>query len=225
MFLLPVRPTGAGAGPPGWSAAREGLRSRRLSPTVSMLPEWASDEQGSKRRTRRANKQRTGARQSQRDQRAASSTEVAVAEAYERFARYVQSASSHEDAAAAARADLRSAVEEVARLACGLDLIKVVSSVRVVMIMNRTMTGVDVSAAVLELIALVLACRDSSTCEGAAVAAESGFMPPHVEAAAREVLAAGNMMALFYSPPSDAESAILFYSVQREIALRNPVYP
>ncbi len=89
------------------------------------------------RRARHAKKQRAGAHRSRIGQRAVSSTEVAVAEVYERFARYVQSASSHEDAAAAARADLRTAVEEVARLACGLDLIKVVSSVHVGMIMNR----------------------------------------------------------------------------------------
>jgi hypothetical protein len=154
-----------------------------------------------------------------------SSSETAVVAAYERFARYARAATGPEDAAAAARSDLRAAVEEVARLACGLDLIKVVSGVRVVMIMNRAMTGVDVSAAILELIVLVLACRDSNPSEAAAVAAESGFMPPHVEAVARAALAAGSMIALFDSPSHDAEGAILFYSVQREISLRNPVYP
>lgn len=158
-------------------------------------------------------------------QRAVSSTEVAVAEAYERLARYVQSANSHEDAAAAARADLRTAVEEIARLACGLDLIKVVSGVRVGMIMNHAVTGAEPSAAILELIALVLACRDSAISEVATVGAQSKFLPPNVEAAAQEALAAGSMVALFDSPPSDAESAILFHSVQREITLRNPVYP
>lgn len=180
---------------------------------------------GSKRRARRAKKQRARARRSRADQGATSSTEVAVAEAYERFARYVQSATTREDAAAAARADLRSAVEEVVRLACDLDLIKVVSSVRIVMITNRVMTGVDVSAAVLELIALVLSCRDSAISETVAIAAEPEFMPPHVETAARAALGAGSMIALFDSPSSDAESAILFYSVQREITLRNPIYP
>jgi hypothetical protein len=72
---------------------------------------------GGKRRARRAKKQRARARRSRAGQGAAPSTEVAVAEAYERFARYVQSTTSHEDAAATARADLRSAVEEVVRLA------------------------------------------------------------------------------------------------------------
>lgn len=92
------------------------------------------------------------------------------------------------------------------------------------MIMNRTMIGVDVSAAVLELIALVLACRNFAVSKPVAVAAESGFMPPHVEAAAWRALAASSMIALFDSSRSGAESAILFYSVQREINLRNPVY-
>jgi hypothetical protein len=76
----------------------------------------------------------------------------------------------------------------------------------------------------MELIALVLVCRDSSTSEVAAVTAEP-YRPPHVEAAAQEALAAGSMIALFDSPPTDAESAILYHSVQREITLRNPVYP
>ncbi|MEV0430403.1 hypothetical protein [Micromonospora sp. NPDC050495] len=93
------------------------------------------------------------------------------------------------------------------------------------MIMKSATSGAEPSAAVLELIALALVCRDSSTAEVSAAADQSEFLPPYVEAAAREALAAGNMIALFDSPPSDAESAILFHSVQREITLRNPVYP
>jgi hypothetical protein len=180
---------------------------------------------GRQRRARRAKKQRAGARRSRLGQRAASSTEVALVDAYKRFARYVESASSSEDAAAAARQDLRTAAEEVARLACGLDLIKVVSGLHVGMIMERATTGAEPSAAVLELVALVLVCRDSSVSGVAAVPAESEFLPQNVKAAAQEAMAAGSMIALFDSPGSDAESAILFHSVQREITLRNPVYP
>jgi hypothetical protein len=180
---------------------------------------------GRQRRARRVKKQRAAAHRSRMGQRAVPSTEVAVAEVYERFVRYVKSASSHQDAAAAARADLRTAVEEVARLACGLDLIKVVSGVRVGMIMNSAITGAESSVAVLELISLVLVCRDSAIAEVAAVAPQREFLPPNVEAAAQEALAAGSMVSLFDSPPSDAQSAILFHSVQREITLRNPVYP
>lgn len=179
---------------------------------------------GRNRRTRRAKKKRARARPSGAGQGSPPSAE-AITEAYALFAHYMQSATSYEDAAAAARVDLRSAAEEVMRLACGLDLIKVVSSARVAMIMNRAVAGVDISAAVLELIALALVCRDAAASGAVATAAESEFMPPHVEAAARRALAAGSMISLFDSPPSDAESVILFYSVQREITLRNAVYP
>jgi hypothetical protein len=51
---------------------------------------------GRQRRAGRAKKQRAGVHRSGIDQPAASSIEVAVAEAYERFARYVQSTSSQE---------------------------------------------------------------------------------------------------------------------------------
>jgi hypothetical protein len=98
---------------------------------------------GRNRRARRARERRARARRSRAGQSAAPSTE-AIAEAYGRFARYVQAAASHEDAAAAARVDLRSAVEEVTRAACGLDLITVVSSVRVAMILNRAVAGVEI---------------------------------------------------------------------------------
>jgi hypothetical protein len=75
--------------------------------------------------------------------------------------RYAQSADSPGQAAAAARADVRAAAREVARLACGLDLVTVVSAARVEMIMDRAATGTEPAAALLELIGLVLACRDS----------------------------------------------------------------
>jgi hypothetical protein len=73
---------------------------------------------GRQRRAGRAKKQRAGVHRSGIGQPAASSIEVAAAEAYERFAQYVQSTSSQKAAAAAARADLQTAVEEVARLTC-----------------------------------------------------------------------------------------------------------
>jgi len=152
------------------------------------------------------------------------STEVAIAESYERFARYVQSASSFEEAALLARADLRSAADDVVRLACGVDLIKVVSAVYVTMIMESAVGGDQPWAALLELIALVLVWRDSSSSD-AAEASQSEFMPPRIEAAARRAFAAGSMIQMFDMPPSDPASAIVFYSVQREVTLRNPVYP
>ncbi len=144
---------------------------------------------------------------------------------HERFMLYLRDATSSEDAATAARADLKAAIAKIDPLSCGLDLTKVVASVRVTMMMNRAITGTDVSAAVLELIALALMCRDSATPETDEVTVESGFMPPHIEEAARTALTAGSIMTLFESSPSDADSMIHFYSRQREITLRNPVYP
>jgi hypothetical protein len=116
---------------------------------------------------------------------------------------------------------VRTAAEEVARLACGLDLITVVAAVRVDMIMNHATGGQEPWAALLELITLVLACRDSSGSELAAGVGLAEFLPRSVEAAASEALAAGSMIALFDTQRPDAEAAIVFYSVQREIALRN----
>lgn len=137
----------------------------------------------------------------------------------------MQPDSDPEKAAEAARADLRTAAREIVRRACGLDLITVVSNVHVGMILTRTMTGEDPAAALLELIALVLTCRDSGGFETSSLEAEPEFMPPMVEEAARDALDAGSLIPLFESPAADADSAILFYSIQREITLRNPVYP
>lgn len=177
------------------------------------------------RRARRAKKRRASAQGSRVGQRVASPVEVGLAEEFTRFARYVQSASTPLEAARAARADMRAAVEELVRLARGLDVIRVVSSVRVSMVMDRALTGSDTSTAILELIALALVFRDSSsTSEVVAATPESDFLPPNVEAAAQEALGAGSMIALFDSQ-SGPESEIVFRSIQREIILRNPVYP
>lgn len=154
-----------------------------------------------------------------------SPVETAIADSFRRFSRYVQSAGSHDGAAELARADLRAAADEITRLACGLDLIKVVSSVRVGMTMQAAVRGTEWSAAILEVVAIVLACRDASSPAAVTAVPETEFMPPYIEAAAEEAMAVGKLMALFDTPPSDPDSAILFTSIQREILLRNPVYP
>jgi hypothetical protein len=181
----------------------------------------------SKRSTlaRRARKQRARARKQRNNQSTPSQNQAEAAELFDRLIRYVQSSSNHEQAAAAARTDLQTAAEEVVRRACGLDLITVVSSARIEMIMDRAVTGSEPAAALLELIGLVLACRDSRGGVVPSATAESEFLPPTILAAAHEALEAGSLIALFGSPSADAESAILFYSIQREISLRNPVYP
>jgi hypothetical protein len=181
-----------------------------------------------KRKAKRSGGPRTKSTRTDRStsgQSAAFSQQLAVSKSFERLSEYIESASSFEEAAAAARADLISSADEISRLACGLDLITVVSSVRVMMIMDRAMTGIDISTAILELIALTLACRDAASGEPATAPDRSRFMPPHIEAAAQEALGAGSMIALFESPRSGPEDAIVFFSTQREITLRNPVYP
>lgn len=151
--------------------------------------------------------------------------EMDTLQMFDRFIRYVQSSGDHEQAAAAARADMRLAAGEVLRRARGLDLITVVSSAHVHMIMYRAITGNEPTTALLELIALVLTCWDSSGEADPSVDAESEFMPQDVISAAQEILESGSLIPLFESPSSDAESAILFHSIEREINLRNPVYP
>lgn len=154
-----------------------------------------------------------------------SSVEMALASAGELVARYVRSAGGPDEAAAAVRADLQAAAAEIVVQACGLNLIRVVSSVHVSMIMNRSVAGAELSAAALELVSLVLACRDSTITETSVPVDTSGFMPPEIETAAREALSSGQLIGLFESPPTDAESELIYRSVQREILLRNPVYP
>src|SRR5439155_5916203 len=83
--------------------------------------------------------------------------------------------------------------------------------------------GVEPAAAVLELTALALVCRDTS---GYTMPGDTQhYLPHNVQAAAQDAFEAGSMIALFAAPPTDADSGIVFRSVQREIALRNPVYP
>ncbi|HZM77269.1 MAG TPA: hypothetical protein VFC19_16165 [Candidatus Limnocylindrales bacterium] len=180
---------------------------------------------GGKRRERQAKKRRARDGRSAGDSPQVQSMVMSIERASAVFAHYVRLADSFEEAARLARADLVRAAAQVRDLACGLDLITVVSSVRVSMIMNRATSGRDVSAAILELIAMVLAARPVPTSGSTDTAGETSFMPPHCEAAAQHALAIGGVIALFDTPPSDPYSNVLFSSIQREILLRNPVYP
>jgi hypothetical protein len=93
------------------------------------------------------------------------------------------------------------------------------------MVMARAINGVEPSAAVLELIALTLVCRDAAGAAASTSDPEAEFYPPNVWAAAQAALDAGVMIALFDSPPTDALSQVVYYSTQREVMVRNPVYP
>ena len=147
----------------------------------------------SKRSTqaRRASKQRARARRQHGNPPVPPHSQAETADLFGRMIRYVQSADSPEQAVAAARADLRASAGEVARLACGLDLITVVSAARVEMIMDRAATGTEPAAALLELIGLALACRDSQGDAAPPTAAEPEFLPSAVLAAAQEALEIG----------------------------------
>jgi hypothetical protein len=138
----------------------------------------------------------------------------------------MQSADNREQAAVAARVDMRAAAHEVIRRASDLDLITVASSAHVYMVMYRSITGNEPPAALLELIALVLTCRDApGSGEPQTAATESDFMPPTLVAAAQDLLESGSLISLFETTSHDAENAVLFFSIQREINLRNPAYP
>ncbi|WP_153032143.1 hypothetical protein [Amycolatopsis sp. YIM 10] len=111
---------------------------------------------------------------------------------------------------------------KVVEAACGLDVITAVSSVQTVMAMERSATGEDVPAAILELIALLLTCRDAA---GPAEPCRDQYGPDNLYAATRELLSVGSMIPIVEKPDGSPESTIVFASIQREVLLRNPVYP
>jgi hypothetical protein len=93
------------------------------------------------------------------------------------------------------------------------------------MVMDYAIRGIEPPAAVLELIALTLICRDAAGDADPATDPDPNFYPPNIQAAAQDALDAGAMIALFDSPPTDAIGQVVYHSTQREIMLRNPVYP
>jgi hypothetical protein len=181
----------------------------------------------SQRRGRRAKKQqaRTRLRPAQLDQHlTAQSAGDAIISMYEHFARYALS-SNPDEAAAAARADLTQALENIVLHARGHELLRVVQSVRTAMVLDHAAGGAEPAAAVLELLALTLASRDAAGNFAPPPEPDPEYFPPYVLAAARAALSAGSMIPLFESVPTDAFGQVLFHSTQREIMLRNPVYP
>jgi hypothetical protein len=140
-----------------------------------------------------------------------------------RFANYIRSANSFEEAAAAARADLRQALDDVVRHARGQGLLRVVQGARITMVMERAMGGPEPGAALLELIALALASRGTPGTQPPERDPE--YFPPAVKAAAQAALDAGALIPLFDAPPMDPFGQVVFQSIEREIILRNPVYP
>lgn len=126
---------------------------------------------------------------------------------------------------ASARADLRRALEDVLLHSRGHGLLRVVQSVRTTMALNSAVGSAEPAAAVLELIALTLACRDAAADSPPVPEPDSEYFPPYVLAAANAALSAGSMIPLFEAPPVDAFTQVVYHSTQREIMLRNAVYP
>ena len=187
---------------------------------------------GRKRRARRR-KQNARTRRLARERYEQSPAEPGAAgdltRALERLARYVAGASNSEEAAAAARADLMAAVYEIVRLSVGRSVFQVVQGVRTAMVfagIGDNGAAGDPPAALLELVALILVCRDAGRQSGSDPGqADPDFNPEDVRVTALAAMDAGTMLPLFEAPPSDPFGQVAFQSTQREIMLRNPVYP
>lgn len=93
------------------------------------------------------------------------------------------------------------------------------------MAMQHATGGPEPLPAVLEVIAIALTCRDVNQESAQPAEQDPEFFPLSIQASAQAAVEAGAMLPLFETPPSDAISQVLVASVQREIMLRNPVYP
>ncbi len=150
---------------------------------------------------------------------------VVLGALFDRFAGYVGGAHTHAQAAAAARSDRNEAVARLVRESCGLDVVKVVASARVEMTMAQATTGSEVAVAALEIIGLALVCRNAGAPETISEQDGSKYLPARVVASAHEALSVGSLIAMFDSPPADPLGMVMIASVEREIMVRNPVYP
>ncbi|MEJ7744281.1 MAG: hypothetical protein WKF73_18130 [Nocardioidaceae bacterium] len=103
---------------------------------------------------------------------------------------------SAEEAVAAARADLRCALDDIVVHARGHELLRVVQSVphRDGDGQGGARGGAQPAAAVLELIALALACRDAAGNFAPGPESDPEYFPPNVQAAAQAALDAGAMI-------------------------------
>lgn len=180
---------------------------------------------GKRQKARRAKLKRDRAQRQRAIAHAVPGVGTEVALMVDRFAHYAGNSNDYSGAAEAARQRLRELARTVEQRACGLDLLKAVSAVRIGMIIKQGSYGIEQSAAALEVIALVLACRDRSAEPVGTHQDPARFTPDPLEAAAREALSVGSLIGIFESRPSNAEQAVVFRSVQREVNLRNPVYP
>lgn len=184
---------------------------------------------GKKRRARRQKRNARARRMARARQERSPAEPDDLDLALARLAGYMRGASRFEEAAAAARADVMSAVDQISRLSVGRSVSQVVQGVRTAMAFAAISAGgaYDPPAAHLELIALALASRDAvSPPSSDASEADTAFNPEDVRVAAAKAMATGSMLPLFEAAPTgDPFSQVLFQSTQREIMMRNPVYP
>jgi len=198
---------------------------RQRSRRHALARSWSDPTEGQKDHVSKKRKRNGRTRVTERSIERVPSTTPAFGSMVNVFAELVRHAESFEDAAARARAELRDRALRLAEMSCGHDLIRVVSSVRVAMVMAQMSRDVDLPASALELLALVLAYRDQNPTFVVRAEPPASFMPPVILKAAHEALSYGAVMSLLAAPPSDPHSALVFYSVQREIHLRNAAYP
>jgi hypothetical protein len=151
--------------------------------------------------------------------------ELNLVETYDLYQRFVASHATKEAAIQAARAELRANAAKVATLSCGMDLLVAVPAVWMGMSMTSSVTGVEPSAAALEYLTLILAHRDKTAGAGGIVPAPERFDQRVLGDEARDGVALGGLLAYLDGVPLTPESNLVFRTVQREILLRNPVYP
>jgi hypothetical protein len=112
----------------------------------------------------------------------------------------------------------------IVELACGIDLITVVSIIRMHLLRTAGDSGEAPSFAILELVTLVLADRDKSAPPGTTADFEA-FNPQALADAALGALNTACMVAFLKALPADAGKEIVGRLVQRELMLRNMSYP
>lgn len=141
---------------------------------------------------------------------------------YQRLMRYWDNSEDREQAAALARQEMRAALDAAADASRGLGLVHAVTGLRTHMALMSALTGIEPSAAGLELLALALSGEVEAAEAGEE--AEQAYEPESVRRQIMEAIEAGCMIALFSVEPADQNSLIVFQTVQREILMRSGTY-
>lgn len=141
---------------------------------------------------------------------------------YQRLMRYWDHSEDREQAAELARQEMRAALDAAADASRGIGLVHAVTGLRNHMALLSAMTGIEPSAAGLELLALALSGEVDAAETGEE--AEQAYEPESVRRQIMEAIEAGCMITLFSLEPADQNSLIVFQTVQREILMRSGTY-